>query len=63
VIERFFRSLKEECVWQHNFGSYPEARQAIHRWIEHYNQERPHQSLGYLSPRQYREPQQVQLVA
>ncbi len=63
VIERFFRSLKEECVWQHNFRSFTEARQAINRWIEHYNEERPHQSLGYLSPREYRERQQVQLVA
>lgn len=63
VIERFFRSLKEECVWQHNFRSFTEARQAIRRWIEHYNEERPHQSLGYLSPRQYREREQVQLVA
>ena len=63
MIERFFRNLKEECVWQHNFRSFAEARQAINRWIEHYNEERPHQSLGYLSPRQYRERQQVQLVA
>jgi putative transposase len=22
LIERFFRSLKEECVWLHNFGSF-----------------------------------------
>lgn len=22
MIERFFRSLKEECVWQHNFASF-----------------------------------------
>lgn len=63
VIERFFRSLKEECVWQHNFKGFEEARQAIRHWIEHYNEERPHQSLGYLSPRRYRECQQVQLVA
>ena len=30
MIERFFRSLKEECVWQHVFqtfeGSYTEVR-------------------------------------
>ncbi len=25
IVERFFRSLKEECVWQHNFG---EARRS-----------------------------------
>ena len=29
LIERFFRSLKEECVWLHNFGSFAEARTAI----------------------------------
>ena len=50
-------------MWQHNFRSFAEARHAIDRWIEHDNEERPHQSLGYLSPRQYCERQQVQLVA
>jgi putative transposase len=46
IVERFFRSLKEECVWQHNFGSFEEARRAVSRWIHWYNTERPHQSLG-----------------
>lgn len=55
LVERFFRSLKEECVWQHRFGSYEEARQVIGRWIRWYNGERPHQALRYLSPTQYRE--------
>lgn len=63
IIERFFRSLKDECVWQHNFRSFAKARQRVRRWIEHYNDERPHQSLGYLSPRQHCERQQVQLAA
>ena len=62
LIERFFRSLKEECVWQHNFADFHEARRAIHQWIQWYNQERPHQSLGYLSPLQYR-AQQALLLA
>ena len=29
IVERFFRSLKEECVWQHNFGNFAEARTAL----------------------------------
>lgn len=29
VIERWFRSLKEECVWQHRFENFAEARQVI----------------------------------
>jgi transposase InsO family protein len=31
IVERFFRSLKEECTWQHNFGSFAEARPAVAR--------------------------------
>lgn len=62
VIERFFRSLKEECVWLHRFGSFAESKRAISSWIRWYNEERPHQSLSYLSPKQFR-AQQLQQVA
>ena len=55
IIERFFRSLKEECVWQHNFSSFEEARRTISQWIDWYNTSRPHQALGYKSPALYRE--------
>jgi putative transposase len=47
---------------QHNFVSFAEARIAITQWIEWYNAERPHQALGYRSPRQFR-ALQLQLVA
>ncbi len=50
MIERFFRSLKEECVWQQQFANFAEAQRAIRRWIRWYNEERPHQALGYRSP-------------
>lgn len=62
IIERFFRSLKEECVWQRNFACFSEARAAVASWIDWYNESRPHQALGYRSPRQHR-GQQLQLVA
>jgi putative transposase len=62
LIERFFRTLKEECVWQHQFESFEHARRVITQWITWYNQGRPHQSLGYLSPARYR-AQQGLLVA
>lgn len=62
IIERFFRSLKEECVWQHNFTSFEEARRTITQWINWYNTDRPHQSLGYISPSRYHS-QKLQLVA
>ncbi len=50
MIERFFRSLKEECVWLQRFKSFCEARKIVSNWIRYYNEERPHQSLGYRSP-------------
>jgi len=62
IIERFFRSLKEECVWQHRFQTFEEARRVIQDWMRWYNEERPHQALGYRSPVQYR-AQQVTQVA
>lgn len=54
MIERFFRSLKEECVWQHRFATFTEARHIVSQWIQWYNDGRPHQALAYRSPRQYR---------
>ena len=62
IVERFVRSRKEACVWQHNFRNFTEARAAITQWIHWYNAERPHQALGYRSPRQFR-ALQPQLVA
>lgn len=61
LIERFFRRLKEECVWQHRFQDFVAARRAIVSWLRWYNSERPHQALGYCSPKQYRH--KLQLVA
>lgn len=62
IIERFFRSLKEECVWQHTFQTFDEARQIIRDWMQWYNQERPHQALGYRSPVQFRAQHATQVA-
>jgi putative transposase len=52
LVERFIRSLKEECIWQHRFESLSHARQVIADWIRYYNTQRPHQALGYQTPHQ-----------
>lgn len=62
MIERFFRSLKEECTWQHNFPSFREARRTIGRWIRWYNEERPHQALNYRSPVEFRAQKRNQVA-
>ena len=49
-VERFWRSVKYEEVYLHDYESVQEARVGIKRYIEYYNNERQHQSLGYLTP-------------
>ena len=55
VIERFFRSLKEECLWHHRFKNRDEAFLVIAVWLAKYHTERPHSALGYLTPREFAE--------
>ncbi|MBS0180930.1 MAG: IS3 family transposase [Nitrospira sp.] len=62
TIERFFRSLKEEHVWQHTFQTFDEARRVIRDWVLWYKEARPHQTLGYQSPVQYRAQQATQVA-
>jgi len=62
IIERFFRSVKEECVWQHNFRSFEHARRELSAWIRWYNEARPHQALGYRSPREFRAHEATQVA-
>lgn len=50
MIERWFRSLKEECLWLRRFTSRDEAFTAIADWIDEYHTKRPHSALGYLTP-------------
>ncbi len=50
-IERLWRSLKYEEVFIKAYDSVPEARRGIGGWLGFYNDERPHQALGYRTPR------------
>jgi len=47
---RFWRSLKYEEVYLKDYSTPREARQGIGRYMDFYNNERPHQSLDYLTP-------------
>lgn len=49
-IERFWRSIKYEEIYLHDYTTPREARGAIAAYITFYNHERPHQSLGYATP-------------
>jgi putative transposase len=51
-IERLGRSLKYEDVYIKAYGSVAEARRSLGEWLAFYNDVRPHQSLGYRTPRE-----------
>jgi len=51
-IERLWRSLKYEEIYLRDYALVTEARTGIGNWFRFYNQERPHQSLGYRTPSQ-----------
>jgi putative transposase len=40
---------------QHLFARLDDVREATHWWLIEYNEQRPHDSLGDLTPREYRE--------
>jgi len=63
VVEAYHKTFKRECVWQHRFASLAEATPIITTWIQRYNTERPHSSLGYLTPAAWRAKAEAQISA
>jgi transposase InsO family protein len=54
VVERVIRTLKEEVIWLRDWESIDELRAAIEAWVKRYNEQRPHQALGWKTPAEYR---------
>lgn len=52
-IESFNGRLRTECLNQHWFETLLEAREEIESWRKDYNEQRPHTSLGWLSPQAF----------
>ena len=48
--ERLWRSVKCEEVYLSEYASPREARQGLTRYLRFYNEQRPHQALGYSTP-------------
>ena len=52
-VESFHGRLHEECLNVSWFQNLFDARRKIAAWRTEYNEERPHSSLGYLTPNEY----------
>jgi putative transposase len=52
-VESFHGRLRDECLTVSWFQNLFDARRKIAAWRREYNQERPHSSLGYLTPNEF----------
>jgi putative transposase len=50
VIERFFRTLKYSCIFINDFKNITELKDGINRYMDKYNNQRFHSSIGYKKP-------------
>src|SRR5215475_3053088 len=48
--ERFNRTFREEVLDAYLFGSLEDVRAITNAWLDSYNTERPHESLGQVPP-------------
>ena len=52
-VERFNRTYRDEILNMYIFKTLTEVRELTENWIREYNDERPHDSLGDLTPWEY----------
>lgn len=58
--ERLWRTVKYEEVYLKEYAGPRHARDSLTNYLDFYNHQRPHQSLGYLTPAQvYFQPQET----
>ncbi len=49
-VERFFRTINDECLHVHPLFTFAARSRAVERFVCYYNHERPHLSLGGMTP-------------
>lgn len=57
-IESFNGRLRDECLNQNTFLSLADARNTVERWRQDYNRQRPHSSLNWMTPEEFRKKNQ-----
>lgn len=51
-VERLWRTVKYEHIYLHEYETMRELRLGLEKFFSYYNNERLHQSLGYLTPQE-----------
>ena len=63
IMERFWRTYKHDFFLNREPRNLEEAIIMTAEWLEYYNKERPHSSLGNLSPQMYRDEAAIPMAA
>lgn len=63
AIERFWRTLKQDEVYLRDYESLAEARSYMGSFIRQYNGERPHESLGGITPEMAYQGKEIRVAA
>lgn len=62
-IERWHRSLKEDCLRPDTPLSLEDARRCVSRFVDHYNEVRLHSAIGYVTPKDKLEGREAEIFA
>ena len=52
-MERFNLTFREEVLNFYVFSRLSEVRTIVDAWLQEYNEQRPHESLGNLTPEEF----------
>ena len=61
-LERFHRTLKNECIRRRTPLSLAEAKRFVHEYVHYYNEERLHSAIEYVTPRTKLEGREQELL-
>ncbi len=62
-IERWHKSLKQECIRPRTPLSLDEARRIVSEYVEHYNNVRLHSAIGYVTPKDKLDGRETEIFA
>lgn len=62
-LERWHKTIKEECVRPGSPLSLEEARSLVEKYIQHYNEIRLHSAIGYVAPKDCLEGREKKIFA
>jgi len=60
--ERFMRTMKEECLWLQEWHGLEHVKTEVTKWINVYNTQYLHSSLGYKTPAHFEQTHQDTLL-